>query len=433
MSQPTAYEQYLLELINAERGKAAVQPLAFDTDLNDAADNHNAWMIATDTFSHTGSGGSNPGQRMTAEGYSFTGSWTWGENIAWGTTRSPVGYQDEVQLLHTNLMNSAGHKANLLNANFREVGLGVAVGEYGGREGAFVTEDFAKTGSSVFVTGVAFDDKDGDRFYDPGEGMGGLTVTVKNIASGQTLTATTMDAGGYDVALSSGTYSVTFSGASIATWSKQVTVGSSNMKVDLVDPDSGSSEPPPPPPPGPVAITGTAYSETIQGTAGDDAIYALGGSDFVYGLAGNDRVEGGTGSDRLYGGDGNDTLLGGDSTDTLYGGMGLDVLTGGTGSDRFVFNSLPEAAIDRVTDYSVPYDTIWLENGVFAAIGNGGTLASAAFYRGAQAHDTTDRVLYDSSTGIVKYDPDGTGGAVAAHVAQLQGGLALTYADFYVI
>ena len=68
-------------------------------------------------------------------------------------------------------MNSPGHRANILNGNFREVGLGVEVGDYRGRESAFVTENFAKTGSDLFLTGVAFEDQDGDIFYDPGEGL----------------------------------------------------------------------------------------------------------------------------------------------------------------------------------------------------------------------------------------------------------------------
>jgi serralysin len=44
-------------------------------------------MLATNTFSHQGDGGSSAGERMAAAGYDFTGSWTWGENLAWyGTT-----------------------------------------------------------------------------------------------------------------------------------------------------------------------------------------------------------------------------------------------------------------------------------------------------------------------------------------------------------
>ncbi|TIP77930.1 MAG: CAP domain-containing protein, partial [Mesorhizobium sp.] len=82
MPQHSAHEQYLLELINAERAKAGVQPLAFDNDLSEAAEGHSRWMLATDTFSHTGSGGSSPTQRMKAAGYTLAGSWATGENIA---------------------------------------------------------------------------------------------------------------------------------------------------------------------------------------------------------------------------------------------------------------------------------------------------------------------------------------------------------------
>ena len=104
MSQVNAYEQYMLELINADRAKFGAQPLASDGDLNESAENHSAWMISTDTFSHTGAGGSNPGARMEAAGYNFTGSYGWAENIAWMSTRSPAGLQNEVEQLHTNLM-----------------------------------------------------------------------------------------------------------------------------------------------------------------------------------------------------------------------------------------------------------------------------------------------------------------------------------------
>jgi hypothetical protein len=235
MPQHSANEQYLLELINAERAKAGAQPLAFDNDLSEAAEGHDQWMLATDIFSHTGAGGSSPTTRMKSAGYTLTGSWATGENIAWATTRAPTGYVDEVKLLHTNLMNSSGHRANILNPDFREVGLGFEVGDYKGRSSAFVTEDFGKTGSDLFLTGVAFDDKDGDHFYDPGEGLGAITVTAKN-ASGQTFKTTTSAAGGYDLALKAGAYTVTYSGANIATSTQTATIGTKDVKRDLIDP-----------------------------------------------------------------------------------------------------------------------------------------------------------------------------------------------------
>lgn len=291
MPQHSANEQYLLELINAERAKVGAQPLAFDNDLSESAEAHDQWMLATDTFSHTGSGGSSPTTRMKAAGYTLSGSWATAENIAWATTRAPTGYADEVKLLHTNLMNSSGHRTNILNPNFREVGLGFEVGDYKGRQSAFVTENFGKTGSDLFLTGVAFDDMDGDRFYDPGEGMGAITVTAKN-AAGQTFKTTTSAAGGYDLALKAGTYTITFSGANIATTTKTATIGTKNVKVDLVDPamkagtlaatasaDAPAADtaaaPVPPPSTAPGATTPTAPSTqpvtTTTADAGDTA------------------------------------------------------------------------------------------------------------------------------------------------------------------
>ncbi|NJL07762.1 MAG: calcium-binding protein [Methylacidiphilales bacterium] len=445
MTQPSAEEQYLLELINAERAKAGAQPLAFNSNLNDAAEAHSKWMIATDTFSHTGSGGSSAGDRMKAAGYKFSGSWAWGENIAWATTRAPVGYQDEVLLLHTNLMNSSGHRANILNDNYREVGLGIEVGDYGGRDSMFVTEDFAKSGTSLFLTGVAFDDKDDDKFYDVGEGLGAITVTAIS-STGTKYTTTTMDAGGYSLAVPAGNYTVTFSGAGIADTTAQATVGSKNVKLDLIDPaTSGGTvtptptptpepEPTPTPTPESSIIVGTSRANTLYGTAAADQMQGLGGNDKLYGRDGNDRLDGGTGNDSLWGGAGNDTLIGGDGNDVLYGEAGMDILTGGAGADRFVFNTaLGAGNVDRITDFSPVDDTIVLENAIFTALRSTGTLSSSAFYAGAAAHDSSDRIIYNPNTGALIYDPDGTGAAAAVEFARLDKGLAVQANDFLVI
>ncbi len=75
MIQPSVLEQYMLELVNAARAKVGSQPLAFNLNLNQAAEDHSQWMLATDEFSHTGAGGSQPDQRMSAAGYGFSGFW----------------------------------------------------------------------------------------------------------------------------------------------------------------------------------------------------------------------------------------------------------------------------------------------------------------------------------------------------------------------
>ncbi|RAK52042.1 CAP domain-containing protein [Phenylobacterium deserti] len=416
MAAASAEEQYLLELINADRAKAGVQPLAGDSRLNDAADLHSQWMIDTDTFSHTGANGSTATQRMQAAGFQFTGSWSNGENIGWASLRGAPGFADEVELLHTNLMNSPGHRANLLNGTFQQVGLGFKTGEYQGWQAAFVTEDFAKVGTNKFITGVAYNDLSLDRSYDLGEGLGGVTVTATS-ASGAVYSATTAAGGGYDLALPTGTYSLSFSGAGLTGSTQTVSVGASNVKVDLVDPQAGAT-PVPTPTPTPVpptglSLTGTSRADVLQGGAGADTLLGGGGSDRLFGLDGSDKLDGGAGAD------------------TLFGGAGVDTLTGGAGNDHFAFDTLGGGA-DEITDFNVYYDTIDLAQAAFGAAGAKGALASTAFWKGAAAHDASDRIIYNSQTGDLIYDPDGTGAAQGQVFAHLTPGLSLTSSDFLV-
>lgn len=432
MSQANTHEQFMLELINAERAKVGAQPLAFDSDLNDSAENHSSWMIATDTFSHTGANGSNPGDRMGAAGYNFTGSWAWAENIAWMSTRAPDGLQDEVQQLHTMLMNSAGHRANLLNDTYREIGVGFEVGQFDRFEGAFVTQNFARTATNSFLTGVAFDDQDGDNRYDIGEGLGNFSVVVKNNLTGAVETTTTNPAGGYTLELANGNYTVSFSANGFATTNFQTSIGNKNVKLDLIDPTTSGDAPTPAPQPTPEPtpdpipeptpepepelnlITGTMASETLRGTSDDDEILGIGGRDRLFGNAGNDNIDGGSGND------------------LLWGGTGTDILTGGSGRDLFVFNTPFINAVDEITDFSPADDFIILENAIFSGLQRG-RLNNSAFHIGTEAHDSTDRVIYDDQTGALYFDADAVGGAVAQQFAQLTAGLSLQSSDFFII
>ncbi|HEX2726749.1 MAG TPA: M10 family metallopeptidase C-terminal domain-containing protein, partial [Beijerinckiaceae bacterium] len=146
-------------------------------------------------------------------------------------------------------------------------------------------------------------------------------------------------------------------------------------------------------------------------------------------------ARGGSGADRLYGNEIANVLTGGGGNDFLYGFGGNDVLTGGAGSDNFVFaGALGAAGVDAIRDFSVPADTIRIENAYFQALTRTGTLAAAAFHTGAAAHDASDRIIYNKSSGALSYDADGTGLAAApVQFAQLRAGLSLTYADIYVI
>lgn len=143
---PSEWEAYLLELINDSRAKAGAGALSFDAELQQAAGDHTEWMLATDTFSHTGEGGSSASQRVGDAGYGWRAT---GENIAYiGGSNAATLDAADVERLHSNLMASPGHRANLLNPSYTEVGLGVEQGDYRGRPAVFVTENFGRPNSS---------------------------------------------------------------------------------------------------------------------------------------------------------------------------------------------------------------------------------------------------------------------------------------------
>jgi Ca2+-binding RTX toxin-like protein len=106
-----------------------------------------------------------------------------------------------------------------------------------------------------------------------------------------------------------------------------------------------------------------------------------------------------------------------------------------TGKDAFVFNTKANGTtnVDSIRDFSARDDTVWLDNSVFAAVGSNGALKLAAFWRGSEAHDTSDRVIYDRSTGTLYYDPDGTGATEQVAFAKLTTKPALAFGDFLVV
>jgi hypothetical protein len=115
-SAATAASQYdaeLLRLTNLERQKAGVPALRLSNKLNQAAQNHADDMAKNNYFSHTGLNGSKPSDRAKAAGYNYSYI---GENIAAGHS-TPA---DTIQ----QWMNSQGHRENILNSNYTEIGFG---------------------------------------------------------------------------------------------------------------------------------------------------------------------------------------------------------------------------------------------------------------------------------------------------------------------
>jgi Ca2+-binding RTX toxin-like protein len=110
----------------------------------------------------------------------------------------------------------------------------------------------------------------------------------------------------------------------------------------------------------------------------------------------------------IYGDDGNDTIKGSDVDDIIHGGRDRDVLSGGSGRDAFVFDlSLAAGKIDVITDFNVAQDIIHLESDIFRAIH--GVFTADHLCIGSAPKDSSDRVIYDPTTGALRYDADGSG------------------------
>lgn len=102
----------MVALVNSERAKVGCSPVALNAKLSQAAQAHSADMASHNTMSHTGSDGSDPGQRITRAGYLWS---TYGENVAYG-------YSTPEQVM-AGWMASAGHKRNILDCGFKEIGV----------------------------------------------------------------------------------------------------------------------------------------------------------------------------------------------------------------------------------------------------------------------------------------------------------------------
>ena len=121
-----------------------------------------------------------------------------------------------------------------------------------------------------------------------------------------------------------------------------------------------------------------------------------------------ENATGGSGNDKLVGNPWGNVLSGGPGNDRLDGGKGSDILAGGPGADAFVFNTKPGKGRDTIADLEPGIDTVRLDKGAFADIGGKGMLAASKFHIGSAAHDGSDRIIYDSESGRLIYDRNGS-------------------------
>ncbi|NJN86490.1 MAG: calcium-binding protein [Leptolyngbyaceae cyanobacterium SL_7_1] len=212
---------------------------------------------------------------------------------------------------------------------------------------------------------------------------------------------------------------------------------------------------------------GGVGNDRLVGLEGNDNLNGADGNDFINAGSGNDSANGGVGKDALYGEAGNDILLGeanddfldggsgddqldgGANNDTLHGGTGNDGLTGGAGNDRFNFYHSSLGGIDTIADFNPSEDQMGIYVGLYnlqvpvdefgitlyttvssqfkdAGLTANTTLTADQFQIGTGAVDSSDRFIYDPTSGALFFDVDGTGAAAQIQIATLSVGLALS-------
>jgi hypothetical protein len=284
---PNDYEQYQLEVINRARlnppaevtrlsalpwaGTPGLnegppttpitvtpkQPLAFNPALIKTARDYTNFLIQTRQFGHELNG--TIASRATANGYVFSGSWGYGENIGYiASTLSPFDItRDHAEELYDNLfidytpqsgaVPGRGHRENIMDDSWKEIGIGIVAGaNYPsvGFNAVFTTMDFAYTtyaSANSFVTGVVYNDTDHDGFYSPGEGIGGVTIAAAPVSGGASLTTLTWNSGGYSLRLPQGSYNITAAGTFGAVKMGSITIAAKNIKLDATNPSAQSS------------------------------------------------------------------------------------------------------------------------------------------------------------------------------------------------
>jgi len=331
-------EFYMLDLINQERAANGRDPLKLEQNLNQSAEDHSLWMIDSNIFSHTGAGGSSSKDRMEDANFNFSGSWRSGENIGFQSERGAAGWFDDVEDIHGRLMQSSGHRANILNSDFEYIGIGIEYGNHDGYNGVMITQNFAKTSAPVILDGGGDTAPPPPPPPLPPEDPD--PENIQGTSGNDVITGTSGDddirsQGGNDVVYGGGGDD-TIRGGNGKDWlsgGDGADVLRGGKGVDVADYHGGSR-----------SVTADLADENLNaGGASGDVYYSIAwlrGTSHDDWLRGNDwanQLRGGSGDDILNGREGNDTLYGGNGDDVLRGAEDNDILHGMNGSDRFVF------------------------------------------------------------------------------------------------
>ena len=194
------------------------------------------------------------------------------------------------------------------------------------------------------------------------------------------------------------------------------------------------------------SIFGNELDNILNGYEGRDYLCGGAGNDLLAGGAGNDVLDGefimdnATGDDIIFGGTGDDHLFGGSGNDVLSGGLGNDFLGGSFGNNTYLFDTALNGAenVDNIPIFVPGEEIVHLSQAVFSQLSSLGSLgATPGFFKSSGtglAEDDNDYLLYNTATGGLLYDADGSGsGAAAVQFATLENKPVVTAADFVVV
>ncbi|HEX2971630.1 MAG TPA: CAP domain-containing protein, partial [Tepidisphaeraceae bacterium] len=237
----TALEYFQVdpELLRAQWANLTpVGPLAWNSNLNSAAAGHNAQMIAQDQQSHQLPGEADFATRFKNAGYlySFAGEnvFAYAESIRQGHAAFAIDWGNGPG----GIQNPAGHRNNLMNPNFREVGIAIASDTNPDSQVGplLVTQDFGSRKNIAFITGVIYNDTlTADSFYTPGEGIGGANIAAYKTGTSTLVASTpTSSSGGYALRLTPGVYDIKITGNGLGApiTYRNVAIYSDNVKID---------------------------------------------------------------------------------------------------------------------------------------------------------------------------------------------------------
>jgi len=235
--------------------------------------------------------------------------------------------------------------------------------------------------------------------------------------------------------------------------------------------------------------TGNDVDNILEGNWGANDLYGLAGNDTLKGVFGNDSLYGGLGDDNYVismplfsqqagahdiafenpnegtdtvqswtdyalgenlenlfllgnsnlngtGNAANNTIHGNVGKNILDGNGGADILLGGAAADQFIFSTAPGLGeTDTVADFAPGQDSLQLKQTIFSELGNIGkfTAGDERFFIGANAHDASDRIIYDADSGALYFDADGNGQGVAVQIAILTGQPGLAATDIWAV